>query len=392
MMAANLNRVRAKWMEGAAYVKLDWVARRTLVLVAVWLTIVNIYALIAFNRLNLAPDNAFEWMSSGTVAPVQQSWDIIQLHDRWDSYWYLSIAREGYDLRGKDDISNVVFFPLYPMMIRLAGPLAGGNLVLAGWMISCVFLVLAVFMLTRVTQEFHPDIDPVLPAIFLLAHPAAFFLNAIYTESLFLFLSLSTVFCALRRKFLLASIWAALASATRVAGLFLCVLLFVEFLQANGWRALFTRRVWVLALAPLGILSFFLYHWIVFGDFFLFLKVQNSFGRDFSMEVSDFWARNNPDLANTLLDIFHAAAAILLAIVALVRLRLSYGVYMLISLGIALSSGTVLGIARYGLVLFPIFLIGAGLRSVIGRCAWLFGSVLLLALDIIRFVNHYWTS
>jgi len=366
--------------------------RRSLSMVAVWLVIVNLFALLAFNRLNLAPDTAFDWMTPGAVAQVQQSWDPIELHNRWDSYWYLDIARNGYYLRGEKEIANVVFFPLYPLLVRLAGPVAGGDLVLAGWMLSCLFLVLAVVMLTRLSQEFHPDIDPTLPAAFLLAYPAAFFLNAVYSESLFLFLSLATVFWALKRNFMIASLWAALASATRVAGVFLFVVLFIEFVQANGWRALLTRRVWPLAVAPLGALAFCTYHWIAFGDFFLYLKVQSFFGRDFEMEAGDFLVRNNPDLANTVLDLAYTAVAILLGVIALRQLRLSYGVYMLVSLGIALSSGSVLGIARYSMVLFPIYFIAAGIRSPVGRGAWLLGSTLLLALDIIRFVNHYWTS
>jgi len=389
-MAVLFDMVHAKWT--AASSALTPPIRRSLAMAAVWLVIVNLFALLAFNRLNLAPDTAFEWMSPTTVAPVQQNWDLIELHNRWDSYWYLDIARNGYYLRGEKDISDVVFFPLYPLLVRLAGPVAGGDLVLAGWMLSSLFLVLAVVMLTRLSQEFHPDIDPTLPAAFLLAYPAAFFLNAVYSESLFLFLSLATVFWALRRNFMIASIFAALASATRVAGVFLFVVLFIEFVQANGWRALLTRRVWPLAVAPLGALAFCLYHWIVFGDFFLYLKVQRCFGRDFEMEASDFWVRNNPDLANTVLDLAYTAVAILLGVVALRRFRLSYGVYMLVSLAIALSSGSVLGIARYSMVLFPIYFIAAGMRSPVGRGAWLLGSTLLLALDIIRFVNHYWTS
>jgi Ca2+/H+ antiporter len=65
---------------------------------------------------------------------------------------------------------------------------------------------------------------------------------------------------------------------------------------------------------------------------------------------------------------------------------------MLVSLGIALGSGSFLGAARYSMVLFPIHLIGAGVGSAVGRSAWLFGSVLLLALNIICFVNHYWAG
>lgn len=359
---------------------------------AAWLIIVNLFALMAFNRLNLAPDSAFEWMSAGTVRPVQQSWDLIELHNRWDAYWYLSIAAEGYDLRGEADISNVVFFPLYPLLVRMLGPLSGGDLVLAGWIVSSVFLMLAVFTLTRLAREFHPDMDPVLPALFLLAYPAAFFLNAVYSESLFLFLSLSMVLFALRRNFFLASVCAALASATRIAGVFLFVPLVVEFVQANGWRALLSRRAWPLALAPAGALAFFVYHWIAFDDFFLYLRVQGLYGRDFNIESADYAIRSNPDLVNTVYDLAFTGTAILMGIVALRRFRLSYGLYMLVSLAVALGSGTDLGIARYSMVLFPIYFIAAGIRSYVGRSAWLFSSTLLLALNIICFVNHYWAG
>lgn len=357
-----------------------------------WLLIVNLFALTAFNRLNLARDTAFDWMSEKSVRPVQQSWDIIDLHNRWDAYWYLTIAQGGYDRRGEMDISNVVFFPLYPLLVRIAGPLAGGNLVLAGWMVSSIFLMLAVWVLTRLAQEFHPGIDPLLPPIFLLAYPAAFFLNAVYSESLFLFLSLSMMLCALRRHFFLASICAALASATRIAGVFLFVPLLVEFVQANGWRSLFTRRVWPLALAPAGALAFFAYHWIAFDDFFLYLRIQRLYGRDFRFDAMEDVVRNNPNIVVTVYDAVFVVATVFMGVLALKKFRPSYGLYMLVSLAVALSSGTGLGIARYSMVLFPIYFIAAGVRSVVGRSAWLFSSALLLALNIICFVNHYWAG
>lgn len=365
--------------------------RRCLELAAIWLVVVNLFALMALNRLNLAPDTAMEWMHPETYKP-RQSWNIVQLHNRWDAYWYLDVAQNGYYLRGDKTLANVVFFPLYPLLMRAAGLLTGGNLPLAGWIVSSVFLALALMALMLLTREFHPGVDPMLPGVFLLAYPTAFFLNAIYSESLFLFLSLATVLCARRGQFVWAGVWAALASATRVAGVFLFAILAIEFVQAHGWRALLTRRVWPLALAPVGILAFFGYHWFAFGDFFLYLTVQRWFGRDFETVLADFAIRNNPDLVNTILDLSYAVLAVVLAIIALLRVRFSYGVYMLVSLGIALSTGTVLGIARYAMVLFPIYLIGAGLHSALGRGAWLFTSALMLALNIIRFVNHYWAG
>jgi hypothetical protein len=389
-MAAFLDAVGSKWR--AFSVRCNPPARRALALTAAWLLIVNLFALTAFNRLNLAPDNALDWMSEGSVRPVQPSWNIIDLHNRWDAYWYLNIAQEGYVDRGEKTISNVVFFPLYPLLIRAVGPLAGGNLVLAGWMVSGLFLMLSVWMLVRLTQEFHPEIDPLLPPLFLLAYPAAFFLNAVYSESLFLFLSLSMMLWTLRRNFFLASLIAAFASATRIAGVFLCVPLLVEFIQANGWRALLTRRVWPLALAPAGALAFFLYHWVAFDDFFLYLRIQRLYGRDFRFDALEYVVRNNPNIVVTAYDAALVAAAVIMGVLALKKFRPSYGLYMLVSLAVALSSGTGLGIARYSMVLFPIYIMAGGIRSVVGRSVWLFSSALLLALNIICFVNHYWAG
>jgi len=363
---------------------------RALALTAAWLVIVNVFALLAFNRLNVTADNAFEWMTPGTVDATPQSWDIVQLHDRWDSYWYLDIARNGYYLRDPAQ-SNVVFFPLYPLLMRLLAPLCGGDFVLSGWILSSFFLFPAVYMLTRLVREFHPGLDPCLPAVFLLTFPMAFFLNAVYSESLFLFLSLTAVYFARRDDFLKAAIAAAFASATRIAGVFLCVLLLAEFVRARGWRALFTPAVLKLAPAPAGILLFFLYHWYQFGDFFLYLHAQTVYGRTFTLNPADFDIHNNPDLVNTALDLFYTFGSLSLAAVAF-RLRLSYGLYMLTSLGVALGSGTTLGIARYAMVLFPIHLIGAGIRSAVGRYAWLFASTLMLALNIICFANQYWAD
>lgn len=366
--------------------------KKSLAITACWLVIVNLFALVALNRLNCSPDTAFQWMPLIIKQPVQQSWNPIELHNRWDSYWYLDIAQNGYSLRGEEDISNVVFFPLYPLLIRWVTPLVGNNPVLAGWLLSCVFLLLAAGLLTRLCEEFHPEFSPHLPLVFLLAHPAAFFLNAVYTESLFLFLSVATVLWARRRHFLFAGLCAALASATRLSGLFLCAFLLIEFVQINGWRTIWTRRILPLAIAPLGTIAFFLYHWITFGDFFLYLEAQSHFGRDFSVNLADLTFNHHAGLANNLLDWSHTLVAFTLAIVVCCRLRWSYGAYMLISLLVPLSTGSALAMPRYSMVLFPMYMIAAAVRSPLAKNSWLFASTLFLALDIIRFVNHYWTS
>ncbi len=362
-----------------------------LALVAAWLVVANLYALLSFNRFRLLPDTSLEWIGPQTVRPVAPDWDLVALHDRWDAYWYLDIARNGYALRGESQ-ANVVFFPLYPLLVRLVALAVGGDFVLAGWLVSSVCLALAAALFARLVEEFHPGIDPALPVVFLLAHPAAFFLNAVYSESLFLSLTLAMLLAARRGRFWAAGIFAALASATRVAGLFAGVLLAAEFIHAHGLRGLLTRRVFALGLAPLGLLAFFLHHGVVFGDFFLFFEAQRKFGRDLAVTAADLAVRNSPGLVVRLLDYFFIASALAAAAWALFRLRVSYGVYMLVTLAVAVASGSLLGAARYTMVLFPIHLAGASLRSPPLRFAWLLGSAFLQALYTLCFVNHYWTS
>ncbi|MCK7513279.1 MAG: hypothetical protein MZV70_60780 [Desulfobacterales bacterium] len=103
---------------------------------------------------------------------------------------------------GEKEIANVVFFPLYPLLVRLAGPVAGGDLVLAGWMLSSLFLVLAVVMLTRLMPGVPSRAStPTLPAAFLLALPARPFSSMrSIPNRCFCSCRLSTVFWALRRR------------------------------------------------------------------------------------------------------------------------------------------------------------------------------------------------
>jgi len=369
----------------------DPAIKRNLMLVGAWLIIVNIFALLALNRLNLRPDTAFEWMNKPFFRP-KQGWDVVALHNRWDSYWFLDVAQKGYYMRGENTYANVAFFPLYPLTMRLVAPAVGGNFVLAGWLVSSVFLALAMVTLTRIVRDFHPETDPLWPAAFLLVFPTAFFLNAVYSESMFLFFSLATFYWALKHRFPLAGLCAALASGTRLAGIFLFAPLAVEFVQAKGWRALFSRSAWPLVVAPAGAVLLFGYHWLAFGDFFLYLKVQKWWGRDFDMAAEDFVIRTNPDIANTLMELGYALFALTIGLIVLLRVRLSYGAYMLVSLGTALASGTTFGIARYAMVLFPIYLLAARTKSEVIRGAWLLASTLFFALNIVRFVNHYWAG
>ena len=369
--------------------------KKVFIIFIVWFVVVNIFALIALNRFTLTQDTAYDWIKYSELSQ-EQTWNPIPLHAKWDSFWYLDIVENGYSFKGTGpgNLSNIVFFPLYPLLLKIISFFLGGNIVLAGWALSSTFLLLALFYLFKLVKEFHPQIDPYLPNIFLLIFPSAFFLNTVYTESLFLFLSLAAFYYTRKQNLLLGGLFGFLASFTRITGILLLLPLTWEYLQKRNFhlRELFRPSFLPLLLTPLGTLLFFLFHYIRFGDFFLFFRVQYWWGRTFTFNQDHFLFLTNSSIANFTLDILFVITALFVTFLVFKKIRVSYGLYMLAIIGVALSTGTLMSIGRYMLVLFPIYILAASIRNKYIQQSWLLISILLLALYTILFVNNYWAG
>lgn len=367
--------------------------KKIYLLLAVWLIVINAFALVALNRYNLSVDTAYTWIPPDRDRFHQvQSWNLIDLHARWDSEWYLDIAEHGYYLRGYWKLANPSFLPLYPVLIRATSYLTTGHLALAGWIVSVVFLGLSAWALRRLVREFHPKLDPETVTWYLLIFPTAFVLQAVYTESLFLFLSISAIYYALKKNYLAAGVFGFLGALTRHPGILIIIPLALEYWRAHGLKGFWSWRWTPLLFVPAGTVSFFAYHYFKFGDFFLFFTLQKWWGRPFGFNPEHFIFNTPPAIINFSLD----ALAVVFGLVAIVmvwkRLRVSYALYMLASLALPLSSGSIAGISRYMLVLFPIFLWIAGWKNELSRRAWMLVSILLLGVYITLFVNHYWAG
>ena len=366
--------------------------KKIIVKVILWFLIVNIFAFITLNRFNLKSDTAYEWMLYQDIPPAEKSWDIVDLHNRWDTYWYLDIVQNGYYLKTDDTLSNVVFFPLYPLLIKIVGTIFFGNFLLAGWILSTMFLFLSVAYFYKLVKEFHPEIDPELPILFLLIFPTAFFLSVIYTESLFLFLTLSCFYYAFKKEFWLAGFFAFLGAATHSNGIFLALPILWEVWRTYGWKSIFTPKIIPVFFPAIVTGGFFLYHAIKFHDFFLFFKIESAFGRSFIPNKEHFSLFSHPATVNLIIDTIFTI--VILAVLYFVFKKLSalYGFFMLATIFSALTSGTLMSIGRYSLVLFPMFILLAGIKNKNWQMTWAFVSVIFLALDIILWVNNYWAG
>src|SRR5215208_1271550 len=202
--------------------------------------------------------------------------DFLVPWSRWDGVYYLYIADEGYDVAFPD---RMAFFPLFPMLMRLGAAL-GGPTALWGVLVSLVATFCALYFMYRIAEK-HWGQKVARNAVLTFAFfPTAFFLNAVYSEALFVAFAAGSYWAAyVRRDLLLAGLWGALATATRNSGVLLLIPLGYLWLRNRsefGWRGL-----WQLALVPAGLLGYMIFLWYEFGDPLMFANTQTTgWGRE----------------------------------------------------------------------------------------------------------------
>lgn len=194
----------------------------------------------------------------------------------WDGAWYSEIATEGY---GERDPASTAFFPLYPMLVRFGAAIGGGP---AAWgiLVSLVATLFALYFVYRIAEKLY-DIRTARAATLAFAFfPTAFFMNAVYTEALFLALTAGSVWAALvRRDLLIAGILGALAAATRNLGILLLIPLLLELMRHR--REFGVRGLFGLSLVPLGLAGYAAFLWARFGEPLVFVRQQGEYwGRE----------------------------------------------------------------------------------------------------------------
>lgn len=315
----------------------------------------------------------------------------MQSFANWDGGHYLGIAEHGYTLK-----SQYVFFPLYPILINIVSKLTSGFL-LAGILISAVSSFLAVNLLFKlISLDFQKPVAQ-RALLALLIFPLSFHFLAVYTESLFLLLVVCTFLFLRKKKYFWATIFAALVSATRLAGLAVVASLILS--------VIFTERInkknWYIIFAPLGFLLYCLYLYNQTGDPFYFISAQSHYwnGGMVLPGSAVFFTVKQLLQPGFIVNNFRVLIDFAFALFALItvwrvtrRLSLDYAIYSIVSLGLALFSPTIVAIPRYLITIFPIFIILALQKNYYLSIAYQFICLMLLSVYAILFVNGYWVS
>ncbi len=210
-----------------------------------------------------------------------------------DSYWFMNIVDRGYQTivppinHKVMEVSNVAFFPAYP---AIAAVLRYGlhfdtdsALLITAQMAAWGFW--SYFFLFCVRWNLSPALQ-FFGALSILAHPAAFFLIAGYSESLFLMALLGFIYWSSaegRAAKVLAGLHGIVMSATRIVGLLCAAFPVVRSVFAKGWRgwrgplAWFHDHASAISLtfaATLGALTFFVCCQLRWGHWDIYMLTQ----------------------------------------------------------------------------------------------------------------------
>src|SRR3954452_7475984 len=299
---------------------------------------------------------------------------------RWDSAWYLDIAHSGY--AGP----NSAFFPLYSVLVRgFAFVSAPGALVVSAYVVSLAALLGALYLMHRLVTLELGSAEVARDAVLMLAlFPGALGLGAPYSETLFLLLSVGAFYAARTDRWAWAGGCAALASATRSAGIVLLVPLALLWWGSaeRRWRDL----AWI-ALAPLGLVVYSVFLAASIGDGFAYLHLQEVWFRSFAGPLGAVpdgavaaWDGLRQILSGQRAHVYFTEAGgdpmaaawhkvelfafLLLGLLAVLgvvrRLPRAYGAYVVAALALPLSFPVgpqpLMSLPRFLAVLFPLFM------------------------------------
>jgi hypothetical protein len=358
---------------------------------------------------------------------------IVEPLRNWDGLWYRLIALEGY--AGGTQSAKAAFWPLLPGIMRGGSELTGWTVDTVGYLVANIAFLGALLLLYRLILLDFGDDTLARRTLWVLAlFPTALFFSAVYTESLFLLLTVGALYLWRRDLLWPAGLVSVAAALTRSAGVFL-ILPFLALLwdrHRTDWRGYWPGIVpaFFPALGPAlfaALLDREQGNWKAFIDvqeqwnrysatpwetLRCAIETCHTLGGEPDGVAWDWLAEllNNPSwgtitsqewraaVANS--DVLELAVTVLFLVLALIGLKvlpLYQTVWVLPALVIPLLQPSevhaLMSMPRFVLVLFPLFIVLAKLLQPRWlRLPWLIVSIALLMLLTAQFALWYWVS
>jgi hypothetical protein len=321
-----------------------------------------ILIIIAAKILVFSIGYVVRYLNTGPASPLII---LMEMFNHWDTPHYVYIA-ENFYVNAGDPANFIVFFPLYPILIRLF-TVDFNYINLSALIVSNICSLTAFFYLYKLAKLEFSDSVAVKAVLFLSVFPTAYFLSAPYTEGLFFALVIGSLYYARLGKWQFAGFMSLFAALTRIAGLLLLPVLLVEYFHQKGWkpRKINLNILWIF-LALTGFLIYLGINNQVTGNPFTFVTIEathwnNKFEPWTGLTSAYSWALTASYPDNITIGIapiaFFVFGLLMVGVSVWKHLRPVYTVYMFLTWALAISTSWWISVPRYVMAMFPMFML-----------------------------------
>ena len=328
----------------------------------------------------------------------------IKAWSNFDGVHYVNIASKGY-------VNEARFFPFLPIIIYV---LSIGNLYFPlTFLISIIlpnFIFLAAldmfYKLLKLDYNEKVSLDTIK---LLIIYPLSFFFITVYTEGLFLLLTITSFYFMRKKMWLYAALTAMLLASTRFVGIFIIPALILEYITTEKPKNLinYSKIILYSAVSSLGLIAYSIFNFVKWNDFLYHLNAHGDLGNGRStsglvippqaiyrylkilmtMPYTYFeWWIALLELSSFLF------GTLLLFIAWKKKVRLSYLLFASLAFLLPSFSGTFSGLPRYVIVAFPIFIAMALIDNKYFKVLYFSFSIILLFLLLMFFTKGYFIA
>lgn len=330
--------------------------------------------------------------------PVLKAWA------NFDGVHYFNIGFDGY-------VNQARFFPLLSLLIYMFG--LGNFSVTWSFIVALIlpniFFVAALLMFYKLLKlDYSPKIS-LETIIYLIVFPTSFFFVSVYTESLFLLLTISIFYFIRKKSWVVAVSLGVLLSATRLVGfLIIPAMLYEYFLQNKTFKFKnYLEFLSIILITPLGLLAYAFYNLRTWGSWTYFFTSQGDLGNSRSVNTFITPPQTIYRYFKILITLPTSQFEWWLAVLELLSftfgcifiyiawkkgVRTSYLIFGSLAFLLPVLSGTFSGLPRYVLLVFPIFIAIALLKSQRIKQLYILVSVVLLFILLMFFTKAYFIA
>lgn len=363
-----------------------------------WQVAIVVVVTIAGSVLPLRESDSY---LGGSISKYKAN-PLLNFRSNYDGVHYALIATHGYSY------GQQAFFPFYPKAISLFRGYIDDP-ILIGALISSISFLGGLYVLSKLILLDYSASVTRWTLLALLLFPTSFFFSAVYTEGLFLLLIVSSFYLLRTGRPGLACLVAAVATYTRLIGIFILPAFFIELLAQNRHLPLKQNiaRLIPLIIIPFGLLLYMAYLDRTTGDPFAFYHLQPLFNQQRSVEIvlpyQVVWRYlkmittvnvSDPLYLTIWLEFSIGIIFLGLSTISLFKQRLSYAVFNILAFILPTLTGVFTSLPRYVLICFPGFIIlGQYLDRNPSKRKWIIGSFVLgFGLFLALFANGYWVA